>query len=155
MDAVLEILNNRVEEILIELRNAQNDVINWKEFVKSKSSNIGIEITSNSNKINELFESNANKSLIDNIVEIISKTNFELYSSELVKILKPIYEDKDKDFIQRRISTELSDGAREGILYSRHRKDENQHHLAKVWGLVRFLDENKNVKEEHKYKSTH
>lgn len=154
MDAVLEILNNKVEELLVQLRNAQNDVINWKEFVKSKNSNLGIEEIINPDKNNELFESNVNKSLIDNIVEIMSKTNSELYSSELVKILKPIYEDKDKDFIQRRISTELSDGAREGLLYSRHRKDKNQHHLAKVWGLVRFLDEKKEVKEEHKYKST-
>jgi hypothetical protein len=154
MNSVLEILISRKDAILVELEQAEKDILDWKEFLQKKDGSFNSTNPPKSNSVAGNLELGLEKTLLENILDVIDRTNGEMYSSEMVDILKSIYPNKDKGFIQRRVSAELSDANKEGLLYSAARKDENQHHLAKVWGLTRFKGTDGKVKEEHKYKST-
>lgn len=152
MDNVLKILNETKEELLIKIKEVENDIYNWTEFLKTKNINsVSIEIKNNQ----FVIESEATKTLIEKVCEIIKANGREMFSNQIAIHLFSSYQDKKKDWVSRRISSVLSDDKNVSLVYGRKEKEIGQHHLAKVWGITEFKETDGNVKNEHKYKSTH
>lgn len=151
MDNVLKILIETKEDLLNKVKGIEQDIIDWTNFLdtKKKSTESVVENTLNS----LIVESDYTKTLIEKVCDIIKSNGKEMFSSQIATHLHKFYKDKEEDWVSRRVSSVLSDDKNVGLVYGRKEREKGQHHLAKVWGVSEFKDENGNVKEEHKYKS--
>ncbi len=103
------------------------------------------------NSIKDKFP--VNGTYLEQIIYVIKIKNRFIHSSEIVDIIAPYYIDKDKKWLQRRISAVLSNAKSKGdipnltnINYSPSKKDT-------VWGSKDWIDEEGNIKSEYMYVS--
>lgn len=150
MDKVIKMLNEEIEGLLAQVKELEAVKANWIAFNNGTAS-----VQSLIEKPREVLivTSDATKTNIERVNEIIKDHNSEMYSSQIAKILLPNYPGKDLAWVKTRVSSILSDEKNLEV-YSYLRREKGEHHLAKVWGVNSFKDKNGNVKDEHKYKST-
>lgn len=150
MEKIIKLLDEEIEGLLSQVRELEVVKANWIAFING---NATVQSLIENPKSDLILTSDGTKTSIERVNDIIANHKSEMYSSQIAKILHPSYPGKDIAWVRTRVSSILSDEKNTDV-YSYTRREKGEHHLAKVWGVNSFKDENGNVKNEHKYKST-
>lgn len=143
-------------DIVIELLIAERDKITSRlAVINDKLSSLGYNINNTTDKSSsnspELIRKEldlSGKSIQTQALEVLKQANRFLHKSEISDIVKPFNKDRSEKQLDQRLAVELGKAKKKGILTSIKYSKSNQSY---VWGSVKWLDENKNIKKEHMY----
>ncbi|MFD0796173.1 hypothetical protein ACFQZJ_01775 [Maribacter chungangensis] len=143
-------------DIVIELLIAKKDKLTSRlNVINDKLNSLGYDqvgVINNTSAILDPVQAKelnlSGKSIQNQALEVLKQANRFLHKSEIADIIKPFNKDRSEKQLDQRLAVELGKAKKKDILTSVKYSKSNQSY---VWGSVKWIDENKNIKQEHMY----
>lgn len=139
---------NRIKELELDLKRMKSALFAYDNVDESSNVIENLKQTQSSEKTN-IYEG----TWIENILTVIKNKDRFLHNSEIANELYSTYQDKDENFVKRRISAVLSNALSKGDIESLTNYRFTNSIKDTVWGKKEWFDEQGKIKKEYMFKS--